>query len=76
MLLNNFSNLEIYYFGINNSHVDINFKYFDFNFPQDVGKGFSLVICSQVLEYIHNLEVGFRNITNLVDKTGGYLRIN
>jgi len=29
-----------------------------------------------VLEHIHNLEVGFRNITNLVDKSGGYLWIN
>jgi len=76
VLSNNFPNLEIYYFGIDNPHEDINFKYFDLNFPQDVDKSFSLVICSQVIEHIHNLEDGFRNITNLVDKTGGYLWIN
>jgi hypothetical protein len=75
-LLNNFSNLEIYYFGIDNPHEDIKFKYFDLNLPQQVESDFSLVICSQVLEHIHNLEVGFKNLTSLVNKSGGYLWIN
>jgi SAM-dependent methyltransferase len=76
ILLNNFPNIEISYFGIDNPYNDGPFQYFDLNLEQNIDKSFSLVICSQVIEHVHNLEEAFRNITNLSSENGGCLWIN
>jgi hypothetical protein len=71
-----FPALRISYFGIFNEFDDVNFRYFDLNSPGVIDETFSLVLCSQVLEHVHNLENCFKNLTNLVDKSGGFLWIN
>ena len=76
ILIKNFPNIEITYFGIDNPHNDRNFEFFDLNTQQDIDRSFSLVLCSQVIEHIHNLEIAFRNITNLSFKKEGYVWIN
>lgn len=71
-----FPDIKISYLGIDNESNDIDFRYFDLNLLSNVGQTFTLVICSQVLEHIHDLENGFKNLTDLVDKNLGFLWIN
>ena len=76
ILIKNFPNIEITYFGIDNPRNDRNFEFFDLNIQQDIDRSFSLVLCSQVIEHVHNLEIAFRNITKLSLKKDGYVWIN
>ena len=71
-----FPDIKISYLGIENDFNDIDFRYFDLNLLNNVDQTFTLVICSQVLEHIHDLENGFKNLTDLVDKNLGFLWIN
>jgi hypothetical protein len=59
------------YFGIENPYSDSNFTYLDLNDPnQDLKKKYDLVLCSQVLEHVWNIENTFNVLVSLVSKKG------
>jgi hypothetical protein len=76
LLLSHYPEVKIFYFGIENSSNEENFTYFDLNIFQQHHHEYDLVICSHVLEHLHNLEQSFLNLVKLLDKETGLLWIN
>ena len=62
LLLSHYPEVKIFYFGIENSSNEENFTYFDLNIFQQHHHEYDLVICSHVLEHLHNLEQSFLNL--------------
>ena len=59
------------FFGIENPHSDTNFTYLDLNDPiQNLKNKYDLVLCSQVLEHVWNIENTFNVLVSLVSKNG------
>ena len=76
VLLSHYPEVKIFYFGIENSTQEENFTYFNLNVSQQHHHEYDLVICSHVLEHLHNLEHCFRNLVKLLDKEKGLMWIN
>lgn len=67
---------NVHFLGIDNSAGDSNYYFLDLDKDSYSGNlKFDLVLCSQVLEHVWNLENAFRNLRMLM-KTKGYLWIN
>jgi hypothetical protein len=59
------------FYGIENPHSDSNFTYLDLNeFSQNLQKKYDLILCSQVLEHVWNLESTFESLVALISKNG------
>ena len=64
------------FYGIENPHSDPNFTYLDLNESEkNLHKKYDLVLCSQVLEHVWNLENTFESLAVLISK-GGFLWFN
>lgn len=73
VLKNSFPTIEFHTYGIENPSKDKNFHELDLNRDQvSIQEGFDLVLCSQVLEHVWNLENSFACLSDLT-KPGGYL---
>jgi SAM-dependent methyltransferase len=67
---------SIHYFGIENTNADNNFQHLDLNLSVNIQHSkFDLVLCSQVLEHVWNLNQVFQWFASLVKKDG-YLWVN
>jgi hypothetical protein len=75
LLKKRFPNSKITYMGIDNYGEESPWIYFDLNSSEVLKENFDLVVCSQVLEHIWNLDVAFNLISSLVD-IDGYVWIN
>lgn len=67
---------EVKYFGIESLGDDVDFVTFDLNFIQSSNQQFDLVICSQVLEHVWNVQAAIENLRKLVRPEAGLLWIN
>ena len=73
VLKNYYPLVEFHTFGIENPLQDVNFRALDLNIDQvAMQEKFDLVLCSQVLEHVWNLENSFTCLSGLT-KPGGYL---
>ena len=62
---------SIDFYGIENPHNDTNFKYLNLNESEhDLHKKYDLVLCSQVLEHVWNLESTFETLKSLISANG------
>lgn len=76
ILKNQIPSVAIDYYGIDNPHDDEGFTFLDLNYPGvQITKKYDLVICSQVLEHVYNLENTFNSLAALT-KGGGFLWVN
>jgi SAM-dependent methyltransferase len=67
---------EIHYFGIDNPRNDRNFHGLNLDADHaDISIKFDLVLCSQVLEHLWNLDNAFNELRALLNQ-GGYLWLN
>lgn len=66
---------QITFLGIDNYGGEVNWIDLDLNTCKQVKNQYELVVCSQVLEHIWNMEVAFDCLTQLV-KQSGYLWLN
>jgi SAM-dependent methyltransferase len=71
-----FSSVEVSYFGIDNPHNDSNFGFLDLNILDPQEKVYDLVLCSQVIEHVHNLENAFKNLRSLMNPINGFIWLN
>ena len=71
-----FPSVEVSYFGIDNPHNDSNFRLLDLNILGPQEKFYDIVLCSQVIEHIHNLENTFKNLRSLMNPINGYIWLN
>jgi SAM-dependent methyltransferase len=69
--------LIFHFFGIDNEFNDFNWTYLNLNSNNSLSRKnkFDLVISSQVLEHVWNIDSYFKNLVALV-KSGGYIFIN
>jgi SAM-dependent methyltransferase len=68
-------NSKVSFFGIENSGSSQNWHYLDLNEKNEVSLKFDLVICSQVLEHIWNLENFFNFLSNSIND-GKFIFLN
>lgn len=66
----NTPSVNINYYGIENPFSDINFTYLNLNNSSHTLKKYDLVLCSQVLEHVWNIENTFEVLTSMVTKNG------
>ena len=71
-----FPSVEVSYFGIDNPHNDSNFGFLDLNILDSQEKVYDLVLCSQVIEHVHNLENAFKNLRFLMNPINGFIWLN
>jgi SAM-dependent methyltransferase len=71
-----FPSVEVSYFGIDNPHDDSNFGFLDLNILDPQEKVYDLVLCSQVIEHVHNLENAFKNLRSLMNPINGFIWLN
>jgi SAM-dependent methyltransferase len=70
VLNENFPNSVIHYLGIDNYGHEKNWFEFDLNEPSTLIQKFDLVVCSQVLEHIWEMQQAFQNLSNLAQPDG------
>jgi len=71
-----YPNAEIHYFGIDNPRNDKNFHRLDLDTDHaHISTKFDLVLCSQVLEHLWNLDNAFNELRAFLN-LGGYLWLN
>jgi SAM-dependent methyltransferase len=73
---NLYPDTEVKFFGVESPGEDVDFVTFDLNFIQSPNQHFDLVICSQVLEHVWNVQVAIENLRKLVKPETGLLWIN
>jgi hypothetical protein len=61
---------KIEYFGIENPFSDNNFTYLNLNDSNQILGKYDLVLCSQVLEHVWNIENTFSVLTSMASKNG------
>lgn len=66
---------NINYFGIENPFLDTNFTHLNLNNSSQTSSKYDLVICSQVLEHVWNIENTFKVLASMVI-TNGFLWFN
>jgi hypothetical protein len=71
-----YPNAEVTYLGIEQGFQDIPFVALDLNESTDIRQAFDIVVCSQVLEHIWNLDNCMRIFSQLVSSEGGLLWVN
>jgi SAM-dependent methyltransferase len=63
-------NIDFVYLGIDNPHKDPHFEFVDLNKARAGKNEYDLVLCSQVLEHLWNLDTAFNFLVSIVKPTG------
>lgn len=69
-IIRKFPKASIHYLGIENYGGEANWINFDLNQAPDLNESFDLVVCSQVLEHVWNLENAFKGLANIITPEG------
>jgi len=65
-----FPQISISYYGIDNPDNDFPFTILDLNEPVQMNISFDLVLCSQVLEHLWNVQQAFKSLADMAGKSG------
>ena len=71
-----YPNAEVTYLGIEQGFQDIPFVALDLNESTDIRQAFDIVVCSQVLEHVWNLDNSIINLSKIINPRGGFLWLN